>query len=188
MFLYRILNLDEDDPVYRMYENMIQFSLNGESNWWTDVKLILAKYIGKETEDLKKMTKTEYRTLVNSSIERVAFEDLRIECQSKKKTSLLSYETFKTQNYLKKLYPNQSKVIFKCRSQTLDLKSHNTYKYTDLVCRRCGIEEETIEHIINCEHTEKLVLKVDDDACTEDIANTIRCVRRIEDFIDEVNP
>ena len=29
MFLYRILNLDDDDPVYRMYENMIQFSLNG---------------------------------------------------------------------------------------------------------------------------------------------------------------
>ena len=188
MFLYRILNLDEDDPVYRMYENMIQFSLNGESNWWTDVKQILAKYIGKETEDVKKMTKTAYRALVNSSIERAAFEDLKTECQSKKKTSTLSYDTFKTQNYLKELYPNQSKTIFKCRSQTLDLKSQSTYKYTDLVCRRCGLEDETVEHVINCGHPEKLFMNFDDETCIEDTANTIRCIRRIEDLIDEVTP
>ena len=32
----------------------------------------------------------------------------------------------------------------------LDIKSHLTYKYEDLVCRLCGIEEENPSHILNC--------------------------------------
>ena len=55
-----------------------------------------------------------------------------------------------TQKYLSVLYPSQARVIFKWRSKTLDIKSHLTYKYEDLVCRLCGVEEENPSHIMNC--------------------------------------
>ena len=88
----------------------------GETNWWTDVEKLLEKYIGKGVWEVKEMSKGEYRSLVNSSIEKAALEELITECMSKKKTSSLTYESLKTQEYLKKLYPNQARVIFKCRS------------------------------------------------------------------------
>ena len=184
MFLHRIVNLEVSDPVFQMFENLVRMNNEGETNWWTDVEKLLEKYIGKGVWEVKEMSKGEYRSLVNSSIEKAALEELITECKSKKKTSSLTYESLKTQEYLKKLYPNQARVIFKCRSQTLDLKSHSTYKYNDLTCRRCCQEDETLEHIINCGNDEELILDYADGNLN--FSNTVRCVKRIESFIEEV--
>ena len=75
-------------------------------------------------------------------------------------------------------------MVFKCRSNTLDIKSHLTYKYTDLKCRKCGCEEETLSHVINCGHEEVLVFDCKNNLT--DQANVVRCVRRIEAFLEEV--
>ena len=53
-------------------------------------------------------------------------------------------------DYLSVLHRSQSKIVFKWRCQTLDIKSHSTYKYDDLTCRGCGVENEDPSHVINC--------------------------------------
>ena len=56
----------------------------------------------------------------------------------------------KLQDYFSYLYPSQARIVFKWRSQTLDLKSHLTYKYSDTLCRVCLSEAEDPYHVINC--------------------------------------
>ena len=170
-----------------MFENLVQMNREGEINWWTDVEKLVAKYVRLGFEEIKNMTKGQFKTLVNSSVQKTALEELVSDCKSKKKTSSLNYEVFKMQEYLKTFYPTQAKTIFKCRSETLDLKCHSTYKYSDLVCRKCNIADETVEHAMNCDGTENLVfLYKTEKGYMEDPANTKRCVRKLEAFIDEV--
>ena len=83
------------------------------------------------------------------------------ECQSLKKTTNLQYESLKPQEYWSYLYPSQSRLIFKWRSKTLDLKTHLTYKYSDSLCRLCKIDTETPEHAVNCGKADRMELNVD---------------------------
>ena len=122
-YLHKILNLEEDDPVVKMFRNMQVFSECGEGNWWTDVSFLLTKYnIGLELEEIKGMGKARYKRIVKKCVYAAAFKDLLTDCHSKKKTKDLKYSTFKTQSYMLNMFPSYSKTVFKCRSQNLDIK------------------------------------------------------------------
>ena len=140
MFLHRILNLEDEDPVHEMFTNQTTLAEAGEENWWSGVKLLLNKYELTETlDEIKTMSKGRFRWLVKKAVEKVALEQLQLECSLLKKTSNLKYEELKLQPYLSKLYPSQSRIIFKMRSQTLDIKTHSTYKYADRLSEMwCG--------------------------------------------------
>ena len=187
MYLQRILQLDEDDPVKKVFEfQCCQSQTDGERNWWSGIKELMEKYeIEESLEEIKNMSKEVFKNAVNLKVRMVALEELRTECQSKKKTSELEYTELKMQGYLQSFYPNQAKVVFKCRSKTLDIKAHLTYKYKDSLCRKCGGENENVQHVINCGHEETLRLDLTEDILA-DKANTIRCLRRIECFLEEV--
>ena len=43
-----------------------------------------------------------------------------------------------------------TKTIFKCRSKTLNIKDHTKFKNSDCICRWCGSDDETLQHIVNC--------------------------------------
>ena len=67
----------------------------------------------------------------------------------------------------------------------MDLKTHSTYKYDDQKCRKCGEEDETVVHIINCKHNEELDLDYMGDPVSN-MVQTVRCLKRIENFIDDM--
>ena len=118
----------------------------------------------------------------------VAYENLKEECKKKKKTANLEYSSLKLQKYFTCLYPNQARIVFKCRSQTLNIKSHLTYKYQDLLCRGCEIEEETLQHIVNCCMPES----IDCEVCgLDEIDDRMKLqllimINRVEKFMDKV--
>ena len=189
MYLYRITQLETDDPVYQASVFLRSQNELGEKNWWTGINKILEKYsINKTTEEIKEMGKDAYRAHVNASVEKVAFEELVAECTSKKKTSNTIYSSLKTQPYLTELYPSQAKILFKCRSGTLDIKSNLTYKYDDLLCRKCGIEDETVQHIVNCGYNDFIEFKYQGELLLDDNEEDLkRGVQRINKFIEEVS-
>ena len=43
-----------------------------------------------------------------------------------------------------------SKVIYKARSMTLDIKTQKSWKYEDKLCIGCGVNMETGEEILLC--------------------------------------
>ena len=143
--------LQEEDPVKVMWMNMKDLSEAGEVNWWSEVKNLLKEYkVNLSIDEIKKMERKGYTKKVNMAVCNVAYENLKEECKKKEKTANLEYSSFKLQRYFTCLYPNQARIVFKCRSQTLDIKTHLTYKYHDLLCRGCEVEEETLQHIVNC--------------------------------------
>ena len=44
-----------------------------------------------------------------------------------------------------------SKIIFKIRSQTLDIKQWQPWKYQNYLCVKCEKYTETMDHFVNCE-------------------------------------
>ena len=76
---------------------------------------------------------------------------LTMQCANNRKTSHLKYESFVRASYLKKLYPNIARVIFKARTRTFDIKVNYKRKYKfNLDCPFCKYYDETFDHIFKC--------------------------------------
>ena len=118
-----------------MWRNMKVFHECGETNWWTGVSKLLDRYgLNINLDEVKEMSKARFKELVKMKVRQCAFNDLKTECQSKKKTGNLTYSELKLQPYFTKMFPGDSKTLFQCRSGTLDIKDHRTYKYKDRMC------------------------------------------------------
>ena len=155
-------------------------------NWWSDVKTLMEKYsIQSSEEEITTMSKDTFKLKVKQAVRAYAFEKLKEECQSKAKTQNLKYEEFRTQDYIKTMYPNMAKVIFRCRSKTLNIKDHTKFKNSDCICRWCGSDDETLEHIVNCGSDRTVV---DAEAVVNDLEGDQleEIARRVEMFLSRV--
>ena len=191
MFLYRILQLEPTDPVYNLFCEMVKLNEDGELNWWSGVKVALAKFnLPSDLDVIKKMTRNSFTKLVKTSVSQTALNQLLNECQNQKKTADLHYKELKLQHYLEHPSPSHSKLVFKWRSKTLDLKTHSTYKYPDKLCRKCKIHEETPDHVLNCGMDDRMekntdIRKIDQiDDCTK--LELTQMVLRINSFLEKV--
>ena len=122
----------------------------------------LQKYdLPSDLEVIRSMPKESFSNVVRNSVTKTALNHLQTECSGLKKTANLKYDALKLQDYLSVLYPSESKVIFKWRSETLDIKPHLSYKYDDLSCRECTVETEEPYHILNCGWDDEISNNID---------------------------
>ena len=186
-FLHHIIHLKEDDPVQKLWR--YQTALPEYNNWWSGVKKLMTKYAVDMTEDeIKNMTKESFKEKVKKAVEKVVFEELKEECKNKKKTEKIVYTEFGRQTYLTQMYPNLSKIIFKCRSKTINIKEYMQYKFKDENhCRWCGICDETLSHIVNCGFdNDRNIEDVEDVIYGTDLQKMKIVAQRIEDFLERV--
>ena len=127
--------------------------------------------------------------IVKRAVTQTALTNLQEECNAQKKTKSLVYSKLKTQDYLLKLYPWQSQMISRCRSKTLDIKTHQKFKYNDTLCRWCNLQEGTLDHITNCgeEETEIVDLQNMEKMDNAHKTRVIRMTYRIQEFMDKVD-
>ena len=93
MYLHRILQLCQDDPVSKLFWELKKFSDIGESNWWTGVEKCLQKYsLPSDLEVIRATSKEKFSDTVKLAISRVALYQLNVECSALKKTAGLHYE------------------------------------------------------------------------------------------------
>ena len=140
--------------------------------------------------EIKSFSKAVFANRVKKAINETAFLELKESCSSMKKTADLCYDTFGTQQYLLKLFPEQAKTVFKWRSKTLDLKTHLTYKYKDSLCRRCESMEETVGHIMNCGGDSPVVAEDVTALCVlseDSLLNIQNQVKLIMSYIEDVS-
>ena len=99
------------------------------------------------------MSKFSFKKLVKEKANTAAFKYLLEKKQTQSKISNLNYADLRIQEYL--LDGNQntniSKLIFKARSKTLDLKAQKSWKYDDKICIGCEEREETGEEVLSCD-------------------------------------
>ena len=73
------------------------------------------------------------------------------ENSSKTKTKDIQFSELKMSDYL---FENRNKIlseiIFSVRSQTLDIKVWNEWKYNDGICVMCNKEIEDMDHFVSC--------------------------------------
>ena len=105
MYLYRILQLDQDDPVSKLFWELKKFSDIGEKNWWTGVEKSLQKYgLSSDLEEIRTTSKQKFSDTIKLAVTKVALSQLKAECSSFKKTAGLHYEELKLQKYLSQKY------------------------------------------------------------------------------------
>ena len=68
------------------------------------------------------------------------------------KIANLKYEKLEMQDYLLdgNFNTQVSKVVYKARTQTLDIKTHKRWKYDDDICVACHERQETIQELLTC--------------------------------------
>ena len=82
--------------------------------------------------------------------EEAGFRYLLGEKSKQSKIIDIEYKSLKIQDYLLDGNKNieLSKLIFKARGQTLDIKTQKKWRYSDNVCTGCDLNLETIQEIL----------------------------------------
>ena len=122
---------------------------NFEESWANYIFQFRHTYnLPRNDENIKKMTLSQWKSVIKSAIRQDAFMQLTIQCANNRKTAHLKYESFVRARYLKKLDPNIARVIFKARTRMFDIKVHYKRKYKfNVDCPFSKYYDETFDHI-----------------------------------------
>ena len=182
VFLQHILKLDPTDPVKTCYYEQLKYE--HENNWANEINKIRRDIqLESDDENIQMMSKTSWKEKVKEAIKRSAIEKLNSDCQRLKKVKQ-QYKEITVKDYLLKLNTGEARIVFAYRSGTLNIKTHRPYSYDDKLCRQCGEQEESVNHIVNQCKAVKDCHKVDIE--TEDI-NTLQVIaQRIQMFLAAV--
>ena len=157
MFLHYIVNQSESSLLYKFF--ICQVKKPCKEDWVLSVQddLKLLKLENYFFEQLKSISKNQFKKLLNEKIRVKAFEHLINIKNTQTKIKNIQYNTLKLQSYLNSSEVNSDSAsyIFLCRSKMLDIKANYKGKYrkNNLYCESCLKKdiEETQEHIYTCE-------------------------------------
>jgi hypothetical protein len=140
--VFKVFKATQDDPVNNDFVKTCNKYLE-----ILDIKMSFSEIEG--------MSKWRFKKLVKEKTQLAAFKYLmEKKNQPNKQTKIadLKYEKLEMQDYLiDGNYKTQiSQVVFKARTQTLEIKTHKRWKYEDDICVACHERQETIEEILSC--------------------------------------
>ena len=150
MYLHKILNLPDKDPILQTYKEGLKFVY--EKNWANDVRELREKYwIALTDLEVSALSTNEWKTLVTKKVRNYAFTELSKCASESSKIQSNVYETYNSQKYLSVLDAKSSRRLARIRSRTISCKRNHKESYKDMSCRAEGcVEEETQDHLLNC--------------------------------------
>ena len=184
-YLHKVLTLDNDDPVKRMYNELLKYPC--AQNWSNEIKTLRCKYNLLETdEEIESLNKGRWKRKVKKTIRQSALTFLNNEKKKLKKCALPEYPKLASQKYLQQLQPQHARPIFQIRAGVVDLKSVRKYQYKDTVCRLCNQADEDIEHVANiCPKVSRSQSTI--ELPTNDTAQLKELAQRYLDFTNKVD-
>ena len=151
-FLFYILHEDKESLIRKVFDEQDKNPLKGD--WVSTVKKDISDLnLNITFEEIKRMGKNKFKSLVKNQTKAKGLEYLLQIKASQSKGKELSYEKLELQNYLSSqsnLSIKDKSFIFSCRTRMLDVKSNFKIGLNDLTCEKCGKEEETQKHILTC--------------------------------------
>ena len=108
----------------------------------------------KSEEEVKKIRKSEWKKEAKEKIVKEVKKE--IEEQRKIKTKLRFNRGFGRQEYINKYNMAKVREIMTIRLNMTELKTNFKGKYTDTLCPACGSNEETTEHVVECQEYKRL--------------------------------
>ena len=148
MYLHLLLNSEEN----RIARKIIVNQKNGEElkkNWYNEINYWLQKLELKEEESkITTMLKSEWKKVVKERI----FEAVKEEVTEKLQTTKLRFvEDIGKKEYVRECRMEEVKEIMKIRLNMTELKPNFGGKYRDRLCPACQEEDETTEHVVQCQ-------------------------------------
>ena len=133
------------------------------NDWFNLLKSERQKYDIVQTDDqISRMSKSQFKSLVNKKVNSHAFEYLKEKAKSHKKSEKIlenvqKSSVFTRQSYLKEnmLHKSDCQLLFKLRSRMLDVKSNfSSFYNNDMTCRTCRKPDsfENEQHLLICEN------------------------------------
>ena len=151
MYLWHILNRDKSELIRKIYE--AQKLSNNIGDW---IRLVEADKdeleIDMNDDEIQNLSKEKFKDYVTKKAKIQQLHFLKTLKKKHTKSEFLDCTELKTAEYLKAPVFNtkQKQLLFKLRSRTLDVKSNFPGHHRDLLCRSCGIYQESQGHLLQC--------------------------------------
>ena len=161
-FLQYIMKQEESSMIFQILKATRENPVKNDFVY-TCQKYLKTLEIDLSFEEIAKMTKYNFKKILKEKATIAAFKYLKNEQMKQKKILDIQYSKLQMQEYLADGDRNTdiSKLIFKARGKTLDIKLQKKWKYDDKLCSGCKINEESGEEILACDsfgqNTEKVV-------------------------------
>ena len=154
MLFQNIIQSDDKRLIKEIVEDQIREPYG--NCWVKGIIEICSKYniSIQEVRNMSKMAlKKEIKIRINDCVEK------EIEEKKKVMKKLRFIEGFNKNQYLKTLGTKDAITILKTRLNMLDIKANFRGKYRDETCDLCETEEDSTEHLFNCEKLKSLLNK-----------------------------
>ena len=131
-----------------------------QTHWKKEIDQLLTKYEITEEEIINRK-RNVVKKIINQKVKRKFFNELILEGIKKKKVYFYlkhAYKNRKDKNKPNspnhKLSRTQLNTMMATKTRMLDMKTNYRAKYQDTLCRHCGKETETQDHILQeCDYT-----------------------------------
>ena len=151
-FLQYILKQNKESMIYKIFKVTSETSVKNDFVH-TCKKYLKTLDIDLSFKEIESMSKFTFKKLVKEKIKSAAFVYLEEQKNKQEKIKDIPYSKLEMQTYLadgdKNI--NVTKVIYKARGKTLDVKLQKKWKYSDTLCSGCQENEESGEEILKCE-------------------------------------
>ena len=152
IFLQYILQQEKTSMIYQVLKATLENPIKNDFIK-TCTQYLCALDINMSFEEIEEMTERRLKNLVKDKTEKAAFRYLEKEKLKQTKITTMQHKKLEIQDYFIDGNCNikLAKLIFKARSQTLDVKMQKKWKYADLTCIGCRKTEESGGEIMICE-------------------------------------
>ena len=128
VFLTKILDGENDDPIKMSYHEMLNYQ--AERNWANNVHELRGKYnLPLNDENVCNMTYAMWKKMVHDQVKYVASSSLTEMCSANKKTCLLSDDKLIKEQYLTSFKPEITHMVFRARACIYGIKKNFKKKY-----------------------------------------------------------
>ena len=162
LFLQYILKQDKESMMFRILKAIEENPVKNDFVFTCKKYLEILK-MNTTFEQLEKLSKIQLKKIIKERIQHEALVYLKIQQMKQEKIKNINYNQLKMQDYLAEGDRNilVSKIIYRARGMTLDLKMQKKWKYEDILCEGCHENEETGEEVLRCEKLGSNVQQVD---------------------------
>ena len=152
-FLQYILQQNKDTMLHQVVKATWDNPLNNDFVM-TCKKYLEVLEINLTFEEIQLMSKFSFSQIVKKQMKIAAFAYLKAQQQKQDKIKSIIFTKLEMQDYLANgdRNINVSKLIFKARGETLDIKLQKRWKYEDVLCSGCKNEEDLRNEILRCKY------------------------------------
>ena len=151
MYLWHVLSRDKTELIRRIYNT--QTITNYTGDW---VRLVTADKLDLDItlsdEEIQGVSKNVFAKFVKKKATIYQLKKLNELKQKHSKSKFLNCTELKEAEYISssEFTTAEKRLLFKLRSQTLDVKKNFPGVHKDLWCRTCGLFTETQSHLLQC--------------------------------------